>query len=59
MQPDQIESSLRKDVVACDSLEALEGVRIRYLGRKGVITAMLRGIKDASPADRPARPSAR
>jgi len=34
-------------------MDELEAVRIKYLGRKGLVTAMLRGIKDASPEERP------
>jgi len=30
-------------------LEALEELRIRYLGRKGSLTQILRGLKDLEP----------
>lgn len=33
---------------------ALEQVRVRYLGRKGSLAAILRGLADLSPAERPA-----
>jgi len=33
---------------------ALEEVRVRYLGRKGSLAAILRGLADADPAERPA-----
>ena len=32
----------------------LETVRVALLGRKGEVTALLRGLKDADPAQRPA-----
>lgn len=48
-----IESQLRADVENAKSAQDLEGVRLRYLGRKGLVTAYLHGIKDAEPADRP------
>ncbi len=34
--------------------EALEAVRVEYLGRKGRITGVMRGLKDVSAEDRPA-----
>ncbi len=33
--------------------DALEAVRVEYLGRKGRITGMMRGLKDVSPEERP------
>jgi len=53
MDTDQLEQSLREDVESCESLDDLESVRVKYLGRKGALTALLRGIKDAPPEDRP------
>jgi phenylalanyl-tRNA synthetase alpha chain len=53
MDLDQLETSLREDVSNCKNLEDLEAIRIKYLGRKGALTALLRGIKDASPEERP------
>ncbi|MCH7549913.1 MAG: phenylalanine--tRNA ligase subunit alpha [Candidatus Krumholzibacteriota bacterium] len=49
-----LEKSLRGDISSCTGLEELETVRIRYLGRKGRITSLLRDISAADPADRPA-----
>ncbi|HKV43707.1 MAG TPA: phenylalanine--tRNA ligase subunit alpha [bacterium] len=34
--------------------EALEGIRVRYLGRQGIITAAFRRLATVPPADRPA-----
>ncbi len=53
MDPAQIESSIRHDIAACTTPDALEVARVKYLGRKGVITAMLRTIGDAGPEERP------
>jgi phenylalanyl-tRNA synthetase alpha chain len=53
MDPAQIESSIRHDIAACTTPESLETARVKYLGRKGVITAMLRTIGDAEPEERP------
>jgi len=32
----------------------LEAVRVRYLGRKGSLTTIVRGLRDVAPGDRPA-----
>ncbi len=53
MDPRAIETSLRADVENARNAQDLEAVRLRYLGRKGLITAYLHGIKDAEPAERP------
>jgi phenylalanyl-tRNA synthetase alpha chain len=52
MDTDQLERSLREDVQNSATLEQLESVRVKYLGRKGAITSLLRGIKEAPPRDR-------
>jgi len=53
MDPDELERSLREDVARCENLEELEAIRVKHAGRKGAITALLRGIKEASPEERP------
>ena len=53
MDPRAIESALCADVENASNAQDLEAVRLRYLGRKGLITAYLHGIKDADPAERP------
>jgi phenylalanyl-tRNA synthetase alpha chain len=53
MDTSAIESSLRRDIAACSSLDDLEAVRVRYLGRKGVVTGLLRAVGSASAEERP------
>ncbi len=53
MDPASVESAIRSDVGACGTPEDLETVRVRYLGRRGVITALLRSVGEASPGERP------
>lgn len=36
-----------------DSLDKLNEVRVAYLGKKGELTAVLKGMKDVAPQDRP------
>lgn len=38
---------------AADALERLNEIRVAYLGKKGELTAVLKGMKDVAPADRP------
>ncbi len=41
-------------VDAAGSTDALEALRVQYLGRKGQITGLLRGLKDVPAEERPA-----
>src|SRR5881409_209802 len=40
-------------VQGCSDEAALEAVRVRYLGRKGELTNILRGLRDVPPEERP------
>lgn len=42
-----------KKIQETDSLEKLNEVRVAYLGKKGELTAVLKGMKDVSPEERP------
>lgn len=48
---DILENALR-EIAAADSLSALDQVRVRYLGRRGALTAVLRGLGQAPEAER-------
>lgn len=53
---DQIEalrSTALEDVAKTSDLRALEDARVKYLGRKGKITEILRGLAQVSPEERP------
>lgn len=39
---------------AADSLDKLNEVRVGFLGKKGKLTAVMKGMKDVAPEDRPA-----
>ena len=47
------ESSV-KEILDCDSAERLESMRVRYLGKKGELTAILRQMGSLSAEERPA-----
>jgi phenylalanyl-tRNA synthetase alpha chain len=53
MDPRPIENALRADIAASTTPGDLEAVRIKYLGRKGVLTAFLRAIGEATAEERP------
>jgi phenylalanyl-tRNA synthetase alpha chain len=40
-------------VSAAADIAALDDVRVQYLGKKGELTALLKGLKDVAPADKP------
>ncbi|NLY50762.1 MAG: phenylalanine--tRNA ligase subunit alpha, partial [Firmicutes bacterium] len=40
-------------VEAAQTLEELDGLRVRFLGRKGELTQILRSMKDVPPEERP------
>jgi len=41
------------EVAAAADAEALDAIRVRYLGRKGSLNAILRGVGSLDPAERP------
>ena len=41
------------DIEASDALDKLNDVRVNVLGKKGELTAILKGMKDVAPEDRP------
>jgi phenylalanyl-tRNA synthetase alpha chain len=43
-----------RQLAACDELAALEDVRVRWLGKKGVLTEQLKSLGALSAAERPA-----
>src|SRR3954471_11873319 len=50
---DRIGDQALKDVGAAATLEAIEQVRISVLGKKGALSEVLKGLGQASAADRP------
>lgn len=43
-----------KAIVECDNAELLENLRVKYLGKKGELTAILRQMGKLSAEERPA-----
>jgi phenylalanyl-tRNA synthetase alpha chain len=44
----------REEVAACEDLAGLDEVRVRYLGKKGVLTGLLKSLGSLPPEARPA-----
>jgi phenylalanyl-tRNA synthetase alpha chain len=53
MDVESLERSIQEDIEKANSVDELEAARIRYLGRKGRITSLLRNIKDTPAQERP------
>ncbi len=49
----QIRDEALKQIQASDVLEKLNEVRVNFLGKKGELTSVLKGMKDVAPEDRP------
>ncbi len=50
----ELETEGTRAVAAAGGAEALEALRVEYVGRKGRLTAILRGLGGMSPEERPA-----
>ena len=49
----KIREEAMQQIEASDALEKLNEIRVAYLGKKGELTAVLKGMRDVSPEDRP------
>ena len=49
----EIKERALAEIAQADSLAKLNDVRVAYLGKKGELTAVLKGMKNVSPEDRP------
>jgi phenylalanyl-tRNA synthetase alpha chain len=50
--PQQIQEAGLGEIAAAGSPDALEQVRIKYLGRQGLVTTLMRALGNASPEER-------
>lgn len=48
----QLEKAAEEEIRSADSLETLEAVRVKYLGRKGLLTGLLRKLGAVEPEKR-------
>ena len=49
----QIGDELKNELARTDAVQALEALRVKVLGKKGSLTALLRGMGQLSPEERP------
>ena len=42
----------QNEIAACQTPEQVEAFRVKYLGKKGIVTAMLKGLADVAPEQR-------
>lgn len=45
--------NIKERIQEANSLDKLNEVRVAFLGKKGELTAVLKGMKDVAPEDRP------
>ena len=50
---EQIKVSVEEALKNADAMEALENIRIKFMGKKGELTAVLKGMGKLSPEERP------
>ncbi|MCR5784921.1 MAG: phenylalanine--tRNA ligase subunit alpha [Eubacterium sp.] len=50
---EQIRAEVIKKIDTSENLDALNDIRVSVLGKKGELTAILKGMKDVAPEDRP------
>ena len=48
----KIKENALAEISNSKTLQELENVRVKYLGKKGELTAVLKGMKDLSPEER-------
>ena len=50
---EKIKAEALARIESADALEKLNDIRVAYLGKKGELTSLLKGMKDVAPEDRP------
>ena len=52
-QLEKIKEEAVKQIEASDALDRLNEIRVAYLGKKGELTSVLKGMKNVAPEERP------
>ena len=52
-QIESIKQTAIEEIAKAEDLQTLENARVKYLGKKGELTAVLRGMGGLSPEERP------
>lgn len=54
MDLEAIVNKAQSEIASCNSVNALDEIRVNYMGKKGELTALLKGLGKVAPEDRPA-----
>ena len=49
----KIRQEAMEQILSASSADSLNDLRVRYLGKKGLLTEVLKGMKDVSAEERP------
>ena len=49
-----MQQAVQERLLHCRTAQDVQAVRVQYLGKKGELTALLKGMKNVPPAERPA-----
>ena len=52
-QIEKIKKNSLQEISNCENEKSLNEIRVKYLGKKGELTAVLRGMGGLSPEERP------
>ena len=52
-QLDKIKEEALQKIAKVNNLDMLNDLKVAYLGKKGELTAVLKGMKDGLPEDKP------
>ena len=50
---EEIKLTFENDLAACESSGQLQDLKVKYIGKSGVLTSLLKGIKDLPAEERP------
>ncbi len=48
----ELKAQVLSELEACETMEALEEIRVKYLGKKGLVTELLKDMKNLSPEEK-------
>ena len=52
-QIEKIKENSKQEIMKCENIKELNEIKVKYLGKKGKLTVVLRGMGTLSPEERP------
>ena len=52
-QIEKIKENSKQEIMKCENIKELNEIKVKYLGKKGELTVVLRGMGALSPEERP------